>query len=412
MEFNRFSYLAFFMIFVKTFLKEFCMSRNKHARRTPGFSSIALALVACLALVSQSFGVAAKYGQLSIKNSHFVNASGYNVQLKGMSMYAWTSAAIGFYNATAIGHLAQDWKCTAIRIPYMPGGSVSMAKLDAVLQACVDNGIYGIVDWHGNSGASQVATFYTTVATKWHGYPNIMYEPWNEPTVAWSTIKPYMETVIKAIRAVDPTNIIICGNPQWDQKPQDAAANPITDATNIAYSMHFYAASHSVAGFGPGITTAMSKGCAIFITEYGTCNASGGSPINLTATQAWYDFLDKNAIGSTNWGVEYEDQGGAACFNRGVSNTGPWTNANMTSEGLFVKAYIAKGAVVDVTNDFKPQQRASVAAWNDLLTGVAKSAAVYNINGARCAAGSKLPNGLYIVRIPGTGNARVLNVVR
>jgi len=73
--------------------------------RASDFSRFALIGFVCLAFFSQSFGVAAKYGQLSIKNGHFVNATGQNVQLKGMSMYAWTPAAIGFYNTTAIGHL-------------------------------------------------------------------------------------------------------------------------------------------------------------------------------------------------------------------------------------------------------------------------------------------------------------------
>jgi endoglucanase len=393
---------------------------NSHTQSVCGFSRFALIGFACLAFVSQSFGVAAMYGQLSIKNGHFVNAAGQNIQLKGMSMYAWTSAAINFYNASAIGHLAQDWKCTAIRIPYMPGGTVSMDKLNAVLQACVDNGIYGIVDWHGGSASSAAttATFFTTVATKWHTYPNIMYEPWNEPTVAWSSIKPYMETVIKAIRAIDPTNIIICGNPQWDQKPQDAAADPITDATNIAYSMHFYAASHSEAGFGPGITTAMGKGCAIFITEYGTCNANGGSPLNLPATTTWYNFLDANMIGSTNWGVEAEDIGGAACFTKSASSTGPWPDNVLNGDATFVRTYIMKAVpnqppVGVLPSEFNPQQDANAPAWNGLLTGFdTKSAAIFTVNGVRCHVGSKLPQGLFIFKTPGNAVVKGVNIIR
>ena len=149
--------------------------------------------------------------------------------------------------------------------------------------------MYVIVDWHdctATANATNASAFFKTIATSYHTYPNILYEPWNEPSASggpsWSgVIKPYMETVIGAIRAIDPNNIVICGNPQWDQLPQNAAADPITDYKNIAYSMHFYSGSHSESGFGPGISTAMSKGCAIFITEYGTCNATEASPPNL-----------------------------------------------------------------------------------------------------------------------------------
>jgi endoglucanase len=392
---------------------------NSYNQSMLGISRISLIGFLYLVMVSLSFGSAKPpiYGQLSIKNAHFVNAAGQNVQLKGMSMYAWTPAAIGFYNVSCINHLAQDWKCTAIRVPYMPSGSVKMAQLDSVIQGCINNGIYVIVDWHGGSASSAATTaaFYTTVATKWHSYPNIMYEPWNEPSgsgTTWPVIKPYMETVIKAIRAVDPTNIIICGNPQWDQKPQDAAADPITDATNIAYSMHFYAASHSVNGYGPGITTAMSKGCAIFITEYGTCNASGGAPLNLPATTAWYDFLDKNQIGSTNWGVEAEDIGGAAAFTKSASKTGPWADNVLNGDATFVRAYIMKatGILIDGPN---LRQHADAPVWNGLLSAVdTRSAAIFTVNGVRCSAGGKLPNGLYLYQAKGNTIVKGVNVIR
>ncbi len=389
---------------------------NSHCFKVRDFSKIFLVGLVCLAFVSLSLGQtkAAIHGQLSVKSGHICGSSGQPVQMRGMSMYGWTNACgYAFYNASCINHLAQDWHCTAIRMPYQPNGTIPMTQINAVIQACIDNGIYVIVDWHGGSAttASTTAAFFKTVATQWHTYPNIMYEPWNEPTVAWSHIKPYMETVIAAIRAIDANNIIICGNPQWDQEPQLAAADPITDYTNIAYSMHFYAASHPEASFGPGITTAISKGCAIFITEYGTCNASGGSPLNLPATTTWYNFLDANSIGSTNWGVECQDEGGAAAFQKSASATGPWTASDLTTDGAFVQAYIMAATNVQ-PNESKLQQRANAPTMNGLLTGATKSAAVYTINGVRCAEGGKLANGLYVVRAQGTGKAQMLNVIR
>ena len=72
-----------------------------------------------------------------------------------------------------------------------------------------------------------------------------MYEPWNEPVQeSWEVIKAYHEAVISKIRAIDPDNIIICGSRHWDQECAEASQNPITSSTNIAYSIHFYAATH------------------------------------------------------------------------------------------------------------------------------------------------------------------------
>ncbi len=183
-----------------------------------------------------------------------------------------------------------------IRLPELTNGSPPMSYITTVIQACIDSGMYVIVDWHdctANANAANASAFFKTIATSYHTYPNILYEPWNEPSASggpsWSgVIKPYMETVIAAIRAIDPNNIVICGNPQWDQLPQNAAADPITDYKNIAYSMHFYSGSHSESGFGPGISTAMSKGCAVFITEYGACN-TGTVAAQPQCTQ-WYHF--------------------------------------------------------------------------------------------------------------------------
>lgn len=370
----------------------------------------------CLIFYSLSFSLTKPiFGQLSVKSSHICGSNGYPIQLRGMSMYGWTNACgYAFYNASCINHLAQDWKCTVIRMPYMPNGSIPMTQINAVIQACIDNGIYVVVDWHAGGGIPDVDTagnFFKAIATQWHTYPNILYEPWNEPTVAWSSIKPYTEKVIAAIRAIDSANIIICGTSQWDQKPQDAVVDLITDYQNIAYSMHFYAASHSIAAYGPGITTAMAAGCAIFITEYGTCASTGGPPVNLPATQAWYDFLDANKISSANMGVECYDDSGAAAFQKTASATGPWTAYDLTTEGEFVKEYIFKGCAC--TPDPELVHHADAPAMKSLLTMAdAKSAAVYAINGVRCPAGGKMPNCLYIIQAPGKKGAKVVNIFR
>jgi endoglucanase len=405
------------------------MTKNKNvcllAPEQLGLSTVFLSLFACLLLVSLTFGqqtFVGVHGQLSVKGPHIVDQYGNQLQLHGMSMYGWTSnCGYDFYNASAINHLAQDWKCTAIRMPYMPGGAIAMSYINAVIDACIANGIYVIIDWHdgsSNASAAQASTFFKTIATSYHKYPNIMYEPWNEPNgCAWPTvIKPYMETVIGAIRAIDSNNIIICGNPSWDQQPQLAAASPITDYKNIAYSMHFYAQSHPVASFGPGITTSMNDSCAIFITEYGTCNASGGGPIDLAATEAWYNFLDKNKIGCTNWGVECEDGGGAACFTQSANANGPWPSSVMTAEGAFVQNYIDTSyqglSVGVVQNGSRLQQRVRVTAMAGPLTGGTATASVFTMSGVRCPAGRKLPNGLYIIRDPGNNCVLEANLAR
>jgi endoglucanase len=398
------------------------MFKNKfflsQGRKTSSFSRVALIGFVCLAFVSLSFGAKpAMHGKLSVLNAHICGSDGKPVQMRGMSMYGWANAGgYSFYTPQCIANLYSSWRCHIIRIPYMASGSISQTVYNAVVQACVDSGMYAIIDWHEGAGSkvADASAFFTTMATKWHGVPNVLYEPWNEPSgIQWTGgIKPYMETVIKVIRAIDPSNIIICGNPNWDQEPQLAAADPITDATNIAYSMHFYSGSHPVGSYGPGITTAMSKGCAVFITEYGACNT--GTVLAEPQCTAWYTFLDQNQIGSTCWAVEYLDQC-LSIFTKSASNTGPWATSVITGYGTFIQAYILKGTDTPGTEvspyESKSQQR-TIVEWNDLLTGTDKKSAVFTINGERCPVGNKLSSGLHIVQAPGNSSAKVVNGIR
>jgi endoglucanase len=378
----------------------------------------------CLLFSSLSFGAKpAMHGKLQCKvisgKGYICDQNGNPVQMRGMSMYGWANAGgYSFYTPQCIANLYSTWRCHIIRIPYMANGAISQTIYNAVVQACVDSGMYAIIDWHEGAGSSVTAAnaFFQTMATKWHTVPNVLYEPWNEPSgIQWTGgIKPYMETIIKTIRAIDPDNIIICGNPNWDQQPQNAAADPITDATNIAYSMHFYSGSHPVGSYSPGITTTMGKGLPVFITEYGACNT--GTTLATAACTAWYTYLDQNQIGSTCWAVEYLD----AClsiFTKSASNTGPWPDNVISTYGAFIKAYILKGTDTPIGTgvvpyESEPQQRASAPVVKVLSTGADNNSAVYTINGVRCSAAGTLPHGVYMKQAPGHAIVKCVNVVR
>ncbi|MEO6095654.1 MAG: glycoside hydrolase family 5 protein, partial [Fibrobacteria bacterium] len=231
----------------------------------------------------------ALHGQLKVQGNKIVDKNGQPVTLHGMSMYAWAQQGLQYYTAAAVKRLVQEWKCTVIRIPILPGKvSAQTNQLKTVVDACIANGVYAIIDWHSmeNAQAAAASTFFKTMATEYGNTPNVMYEPWNEPVQEnWTAIKAYHTQVIEAIRSVDPDNIIICGNPQWDQHPDLAAANPITVSTNIAYSVHFYAASHKLT-FRNSAKAALDKGVALFATEYGASEASGNGTFDAAETQA------------------------------------------------------------------------------------------------------------------------------
>jgi endoglucanase len=181
--------------------------------------------------------------------------------------------------------------------------------------------------------------FFSALATAYGKTPNIMYEPWNEPVQeSWDVIKAYHEALIAKIRAIDPNNIIICGSRHWDQEIAEASENPITSSSNIAYSIHFYAATHRQ-GLRDNGARAMKNGVALFSTEYGTSSASGGGAYDPEETNRWWNWLDENGIGSANWSAAALGETSAA-FQPGASATGPWTDDMLKPSGLLVRDYI------------------------------------------------------------------------
>ena len=324
---------------------------NSFRHEVRGFARLVLIGFAGLASVALSFGqptCVSVHGRLSVKGNTVVDQHGDPVTLHGMSLYCWSSNGTQFYNASAINHFVQDWKCTVIRIPilpnaYRPNPTNEIIKVKTVVDACLANGIYALVDWHAMGGAqndvASAQAFFSTLAAAYGNTPNIMYEPWNEPVQEpWPVIKAYHEAIITTIRAIDPANLIICGSRHWDQECDEASRSPITISTNVAYSIHFYAATHRQSLRDNG-SQALKNGVALFCTEYGTSSASGGGAYDPVETQLWWNWLDANQVSCANWSVAALGETSAA-FQPDASATGPWTDAMLKPSGLLVRNYL------------------------------------------------------------------------
>jgi endoglucanase len=329
---------------------------NARTHGLRGFSRMALIAFAFLALVSVSCQTGkhgprtfvAIHGRLSVKGNKIVDKNGSPITLHGMSLYCWAAQGTQFFNAGAINHLAQDWKCTVIRIAILPAAykrnpTNEINKVRTVMDACISNGIYAIIDWHSMGSAQNdvpsAQAFFSTLAAAYGNTPNIMYEPWNEPVrESWPVIKAYHQAIIATIRAIDPANIIICGSRNWDQQCAEASRDPITSSTNIAYSIHFYAATHRQSLRDNG-AEALKNGVALFATEYGASSASGGGAFDPAETKLWWAWLDANFVGCANWSVAALGETSAA-FRPGASPTGPWTDDMLKPSGILVRDYI------------------------------------------------------------------------
>ena len=292
-----------------------------------------------------------RYGQLSVKGNRIVSQYGDTVQLRGMSFF-WSQWMGQYYNKDVVKWLKDDWKCTVVRAAlgvdnggYMDQPYEEKEKVLKVIKAAIDQGIYVIIDFHSHIAyqeLDQAKDFFEEMAKKFGAMPNVLYEVYNEPLgeTSWpEEIKPYEVEVIKTIRKYDPDNIVICGNRQWSQMMDEAASDPIDDP-NVAYTLHFYAASHGQE-LRDNAVRAMNKGKAIFCTEYGTCDYTGNGKLDSAATKVWWDFLDSYKISWCNWSIaDKEETSSALTF--GASWSGKWKENKLTPSGKFVRQELIK----------------------------------------------------------------------
>jgi endoglucanase len=114
--------------------------------------------------------------------------------------------------------------------------------------------------------------------------------------------------------------------------------DPITDATNIAYSIHFYAAPHRQS-LRNQAAAALKNGIALFCTEYGASSASGGDAYDPAETQLWWNWLDENYVGCAN-GRRRPSAKPPPHSSRTPTPRGPWTDDMLKPSALLVRDFI------------------------------------------------------------------------
>jgi endoglucanase len=252
------------------------------------------------------------YGALHVKGSRILDRNENPVALHGMSLF-WSQWGGKYYNEKCVRWLYNDFHCTVIRAPvgiefggYLTDPEKEIKRVTAVIDACIDAGIYVLVDWHDHHAEShieQAKMFFGIIAERYRDKPNLIYELYNEPLkVSWSkVIKPYAESVIKTIREYSPDNLIVVGTPSWSQDVDEAAMDPVKDQ-NTAYAIHFYTGTHRQYLRDKAVA-ALNKGAALFVTEYGISEADGNGVADKEETERWFSFVKENNLSTCNWSV-------------------------------------------------------------------------------------------------------------
>nr|AHI15746.1 glycoside hydrolase family 5 subfamily 2 [Apriona japonica] len=259
-----------------------------------------------------------KHGKLSVQGTQLVNQNGEAVQLKGMSMF-WSVWMPKYWNEATVQSIHNACHSNIVRAAmaveyggYLTDPTTEMQRVETVIEAAIKNDIYVIADWHdwhAEEHLEQAKGFFEQISKKYGGYPNLIYETYNEPLdIAWSSVvKPYHEEIIKVIRANDPDNVILLGSPHYDQELDQVLADPITGQTNIMYTLHFYSVD-TKQWLRDRVQNVMNNGIPIFVSEYGTCAGTGNGTVLADETQLWWDWLDQNQMSYVNWALSDKDE--------------------------------------------------------------------------------------------------------
>lgn len=291
-----------------------------------------------LIVASSAFAVPS----LSVAGGKIVDSStGQAVQLKGLSLF-WSQWSGNFWNAQAVTTIARDFGATVIRAAmgveqggYLQNPEREEARVKAIVEAAIAADIYVIIDWHAHGEHRREAVdFFARMARLYASTPNVIFEIWNEPiAVGWQQIRAYSVDVVAAIRAEGARGIVILGTPSWSQDVDTAAANPV-QGENIAYALHFYAATHRQY-LRDKAKLAIQRGATLFVTEWGTVNAMAQGPVDRVESDHWMEFLDEHSIGWTNWSLFNKPE--SSSFLRPVASAvGPWNLNDLTPSGRYV----------------------------------------------------------------------------
>ncbi len=297
------------------------------------------------------------HGALSIKGTDIVDKNNEKYQLRGISTHglAWFP---DYVNKDSFKTFRDDWGANLIRLAMYTGengGYCQDGDKDS-LKKLVCNGVdyatelgmYVIIDWHilsdnnPKTNQDEAVKFFEEMSSKYASYDNVLYEICNEPNggTSWSDIKEYAETVIPVIRKNDKDAIIIVGTPTWSQDADIAAEDPIEGESNIAYTVHFYAATHKE-NIMNKVRTAHDKGLCVFISEFSICDASGNGGIDYDSADEWFKLIDEYNLSYAGWNLSNKDETSSLIAPDCTKISG-WSDSDLSETGKWLKEKIGE----------------------------------------------------------------------
>jgi endoglucanase len=315
-------------------------------------SVFGLMMIGILTASAQTKSFVAQHGALQVKNGQILDSHSLPPQLRGISLSWSIWAGRKYYNENVVKWLKSDFNISLLRVSmavqpdsgYLQDPAGQEKLIVKTIDAAIKQNIYVLLDWHdhhANEHVAQSKAFFSKMAKRYSGVPNVIYEIWNEPErIEWSIIKDYAMQIIPEIRKYDKNNVIVVGSPAWDQDVDVAAKDPVKGFDNIAYSFHFYASdpNHQEKLMAKA-DEALALKLPLFVTEWGVGEADGNGKFDVEKTTKWLNWMEKNKISWANWNITDKAET-TAILKPGASPKGKWTVESLTPAGAYIRTQL------------------------------------------------------------------------
>lgn len=290
-------------------------------------------------------------GALAVKGTQLVDQNGEPVQLRGISTHglAWFPS---FVDQNTFRQFRNEWNVNVMRLAMYTaesGGFCTDGNQENLrniiyrgVQYATDLDMYVIIDWHilqdqnPKKYMDEAEEFFDQMSAKYKDNNNVIYEICNEPNggTTWKDIKEYAEKIIPVIRKNAPDAVILVGTPNWSQRVDQAAEDPIKGYDNIMYTLHFYAGTHKD-DLRKTMKNALEDGLPIFVSEYGICDASGNGKLDYDSAEKWVELMDENNISYICWALANKNESAALIKSSCNKNSG-FTDSDLSDHGKWL----------------------------------------------------------------------------
>ena len=305
---------------------------KKFIKEELGFKKVITILATIILVIATVFGVSnyqkqaivkkqekhlvSENGWVHVKENKLVNEKNEIVHLRGVNSHSpyWYGDIVTYDNLKV---LKETWGINVFRIamftnPEMKGYIAEpsqKAKVEQIVQMCIDLDIYVIIDWHilednnPQTYKKEAIEFFNEMSEKYKDVPNVLYEICNEPNgdeVTWDdVIKPYAEELIATIRNNSPKSLIIVGTANWCKDTPSVIKNPLKEK-NVMYAVHTYM-GNDIYTVQDNLKLALEKKLPVIITECAATDGTGDGYVYLDYFKKWVDYLDSNDLSWMVW---------------------------------------------------------------------------------------------------------------